>query len=231
MKRVELAIDVDAPASDIWAVLTDLRRYPEWIRSLNSVDVLTEGDYGVGTRYRLTAGAGDRTVQWQVEITGLEQEKRIDYVYTGDVEGNGGWRIGKECLAVTKQGITSSYFIIGIILAVIVSWRILGYEGPVPTILAVFVGALVGGLVGYLIGRWSEWRANSRDDLPVDEANQDLDGYWVTSYDEFAPPGNQLVKLLSNLLPDNAARSARMDSLERLKEIVEGDKEYRNGDE
>jgi uncharacterized membrane protein len=150
MKRVELAIDVVASPEDIWDVLTDPEYFPEWIEGMQSVELLTEGEYGVGTRYRVVAGTGDRTVEWTVEITGIEPEQRIDYTYSGDVEGNGGWLI---------------------------------------------------------------------------EPDEDGVRYWVTSFDEFAPPGGWLVKLLSKFWMDNAARAARRKSLEQLKELLEAEDE------
>jgi uncharacterized membrane protein len=156
MKRVELAIDIYAPVSDIWVVLTDPAGFPDWITGMQAAEILTEGDYGVGTRYRVVAGTGDRTVEWVVEITGVEPERRIDFSYTGDVEGNGGWII---------------------------------------------------------------------------EPIEGDDGYWVTSFDEFAPPGNWLVKFLSKFWIDNAARAARRESLETLKELVEEELEYEYEDE
>jgi uncharacterized membrane protein len=156
MKRVELSIDIDAPASDIWEVLTNPAGFPDWITGMQSVEILTEGDYGVGTHYHVTAGTGDRTVEWTVEVTGLEPERCIDYSYTGDVEGNGGWRI---------------------------------------------------------------------------ELLEDDEGCRVISFDEFAPPGGWLVKLLSKFWMDNASRAARWESLERLKEMIESQYEYVYEDE
>jgi uncharacterized membrane protein len=146
MKRVELSVDIDAPAGDIWTVLTNPAGFPDWISGMQSVEILTEGDYGVGTRYQVIAGTGKRTIEWTVEITGLDPERSIDFSYTGDVEGSGGWLI---------------------------------------------------------------------------EPREVSGGYWVTSFDEFAPPGGWLVKLLSKLWLDNAGRAARRKSLERLKEILE----------
>lgn len=150
MKRVELAIDIDAPIKDIWAALTNPVGFPTWISGMQSVEVLTEGGYGVGTRYHVMAGRGNRTIEWTVEITLLIPEQRIEFSYAGDVEGRGGWLIEPE-------------------------------------------------------------KGDS--------------GYRVTSFDEFAPPGGWLIKLLSKLWLDNAARSARRESLERLKEMLEGQRE------
>ncbi len=151
MKRVELFIDIDGEAEDIWGVLTDPTGYPEWIRGMQQVQVFTEGQYGVGTSYCATAGSGKRTMQWTIEVTAVEPEKSIDFSYTGDVEGIGGWRI---------------------------------------------------------------------------EALEDDEGYHVTSFDEFSPPGGWLIKLLSKLWFDNANRAARIESLERLKQRVEDEYEY-----
>ena len=155
MKRVELAIEIEAPARDIWAVLTNPIGFPDWIKGIQSVQVLTGGDYGVGTRYHVTAGTGSHKVEWTVDITALEPEQRIDFTYSGDVEGKGGWLIGPR---------------------------------------------------------------------------EDGEGYQVTSFDEFAPPGGWLIKLLSRFWLDNAARASRRESLERLKETVEGNHKDEAGD-
>jgi uncharacterized membrane protein len=113
----------------------------------------------VGTRFHVTAGTGDRAVEWTIEITALALEERVDFSYSGDVEGTGGWLIEPR------------------------------------------------------------------------ETDEGADGFWVTTFDEFAPPGNWLVKFLSNLWPDNAARSARTESLERLKELIEAEQEDGKEDE
>jgi len=146
MKRVELAIDIYAPATRIWEVLTNPEGFPDWINGIQTVQLLTEGEYAVGTRYHVKAGTATSSVEWTVEITGVEPEERIEFSYSGDVEGRGGWLI---------------------------------------------------------------------------EPREDDDGFWVTSFDEFAPPGNWLVKLLSRFWVDNAARAARRESLEQLKELIE----------
>ena len=57
------------------------------------------------------------------------------------------------------------------------------------------------------------------------EPLEEESGYRVTSFDEFAPPGGWLIKLLSRLWLDNAARSSRRESLENLKEMLEVEEE------
>ena len=77
MKRVEFGIDIAARSSDIWVLLTNPVRFPEWIKGIKDVQMLGKDAYGVGTRYRVTAGSGKRTVEWTVEITGLLPHRRI----------------------------------------------------------------------------------------------------------------------------------------------------------
>jgi uncharacterized membrane protein len=159
MKRVDLSIDIDAPSSQIWAVLTDPPGFPKWIKGIQTVEMETKDPYDAGTRYHVTAGTGQRSIEWTVEITKVEPERRIDFDYTGDVEGHGGWLI------------------------------------------------------------------ESVEETDGSRVNR------VTSFDEFEPPGGWLIKFLSRFWLDNAARSSRMESLERLKNMVEGDREDQTEDE
>jgi hypothetical protein len=49
MRTVSSAIDIDAPPSKVWAVLTDLAAYPEW----NQLFPQASGQIEVGRRLRL----------------------------------------------------------------------------------------------------------------------------------------------------------------------------------
>ena len=49
MKTVSATIQIDAPPVDVWAVLTDLGRYPEW----NPLFREASGQVAVGNRIRL----------------------------------------------------------------------------------------------------------------------------------------------------------------------------------
>ncbi len=93
IKRVEVGVYIEAPVSRIWAALTDPESFPDWIQSMQRVEMLTPGEYGVGTKYRPIAGTGQRTVDWTVEVIGIEPERLVQFRYSGFVEGTGGWRI------------------------------------------------------------------------------------------------------------------------------------------
>ena len=88
------SITVDAPASDVMAVIADFSAYPQWVAAAKKVEVEETGDDGRATRvhFVLDAGAvkddyvlaytwdGDRKVSWTL-VQG-QMQKRQDGSYT-----------------------------------------------------------------------------------------------------------------------------------------------------
>jgi hypothetical protein len=60
--NVEVVIDIERPASDVWAMVSDFTRLPEWIGEFD--EVVSEGEAPAGQgaffRYRLAPGPGER---------------------------------------------------------------------------------------------------------------------------------------------------------------------------
>ena len=44
---------IDAPAPEVWRVMADVVRWPEWTPTVDSVERLDEGPFGVGSRARV----------------------------------------------------------------------------------------------------------------------------------------------------------------------------------
>ena len=51
--RVERSVDIEAPAPAVWSIIADHARWPDWFRSLGTVEV-TGAATGVGGRRRVT---------------------------------------------------------------------------------------------------------------------------------------------------------------------------------
>jgi uncharacterized membrane protein len=51
--RFESSIDIAAPAERIFAIYSDVERWPEWLRTVTSVERLDEGPLRVGSRTRI----------------------------------------------------------------------------------------------------------------------------------------------------------------------------------
>ena len=88
------SIVIDAPASDVMAVIADFPAYPQWVAAAKKVEVVEEGENGRAKRvhFLLDAGAvkddyvldytwdGDRQVSWTL-VKG-QMQKRQDGSYT-----------------------------------------------------------------------------------------------------------------------------------------------------
>ena len=67
---------VRAPAERVWAVLTDIRHADQTLSGVTKVEPLTEGPYGVGTRWRESRRMFGREETQQLEVTLAEEPTR-----------------------------------------------------------------------------------------------------------------------------------------------------------
>lgn len=79
MPEIHVETDIAAPATDIWAVLTDFESYAEW----NPVFVEAHGEAGTDARIRMrvepTSGP-DR--DWLMRMTEYDPPRRLEWVGT-----------------------------------------------------------------------------------------------------------------------------------------------------
>ena len=80
---IERVIDIAAPHEQVWAVMADVERWPEWTASVTSVERLDRVPLGVGSRarirqprfpaviWRVTALEPGRSFEWQAATPGL----------------------------------------------------------------------------------------------------------------------------------------------------------------
>jgi uncharacterized protein YndB with AHSA1/START domain len=61
MSMVVVTRIIDAPASHVWRVFTDLHGRVGWLSTVDSVEVITEGPFGTGTTWRETRTISDGT--------------------------------------------------------------------------------------------------------------------------------------------------------------------------
>jgi uncharacterized membrane protein len=80
--RFETSTDIDAALGDVWMVLTDVERWPQWTTSMTSVQRLDEGPFAVGSRARVRQPKLPAAV-WEV----VDLEPEVSFSWTARTPG------------------------------------------------------------------------------------------------------------------------------------------------
>lgn len=83
MIQFERTLEIDATADDVWAVVRRFMHIDEYAPEITSVDALTEGDNGVGSKRRNHFKNGSSLVE---EVTEWDPSRRYHRVQLQDME-------------------------------------------------------------------------------------------------------------------------------------------------
>ena len=72
MGSMRMETHVEAPAEDIFAMMTDMGGVVQHISGIDSIEVLTEGPMGVGTRFRETRTMMGKPATEEMEVVAFE---------------------------------------------------------------------------------------------------------------------------------------------------------------
>ena len=73
---------VNAPQSEIFAILDDVRRTPEWLTRCTGIDKIDDGPNKAGTRLKYHYKDGKRTGEMDGQITVHDPDNHITMLYT-----------------------------------------------------------------------------------------------------------------------------------------------------
>lgn len=77
---------IDAPLDQIWAVLTDFERYPEWARDLKEARVVERDDEGRATAVHFRAAAMGRSTSYTLRYHWEDAPHRLPWeLIDGDI--------------------------------------------------------------------------------------------------------------------------------------------------
>ena len=77
MAHFETTIDIAAPPERVWAVMSNLERWPEWTQSMSRVERLNDRPLGVGSRVRVKQ---PRLAAAVFDITSWNPPRGFDWV-------------------------------------------------------------------------------------------------------------------------------------------------------
>ena len=80
--QFEISTDIDAAPGDVWMVLTDVERWPQWTASMTSVERLDEGPFSVGSTARVRQPKLPVAV-WEV----VDLEPEVSFSWTAKAPG------------------------------------------------------------------------------------------------------------------------------------------------
>jgi len=83
--QIEITRDVAASPEAVWTVLTDVHHAAETLTSVTRVEVLTDGPYAVGTRWRETRTMFGKEATEELWVTEVEAPRRT--TVEGDSSG------------------------------------------------------------------------------------------------------------------------------------------------
>jgi uncharacterized membrane protein len=68
---------IGRPRADVAAYTADWRNDPSWIGALSDVELVTDGEFGVGSRVRRVAGFLGRRIEYVNEVVAWERGERL----------------------------------------------------------------------------------------------------------------------------------------------------------
>src|SRR5437899_3116394 len=112
-RHIERTIHINAPPDAVWAVMTDVERWPEWTKSEKSVERLEDGPFVLGSTAKLRIRRAPATGVWRVteftegrSFTWENASAGVHGVATHLIEPDGDG--SKVTLSVTLSGLVAT---------------------------------------------------------------------------------------------------------------------------
>lgn len=108
------ALDVAAPAEDVFGILDDVTRTPEWLERCTGIEKLSAGPNAVGTRLRYGYRQGGQSGTMDGEITARDpnawlamryQDRVMDVTVDFQMARNGTGTHLRHTIAITPKGL------------------------------------------------------------------------------------------------------------------------------
>ena len=93
MATIHKSIDIDAPAEWVFAILTDIKRLPEYARGLTSVEDIQQTEQHLGDSFRATYAVLGLHFSMTFTATAYEPPTKLTSRFEGGMKGTWTWRL------------------------------------------------------------------------------------------------------------------------------------------
>jgi carbon monoxide dehydrogenase subunit G len=100
MPGLSVSRSVSAPVDAVWTVFTDLARSADRLSAVNAVEVLTPGEFALGTRWRETRTMFGREATEEMEVTAIVPGRS----YTTGADSHGSHYMSRFDFVPTETG-------------------------------------------------------------------------------------------------------------------------------
>ena len=111
--RVGARIQVSAPASSVWAFITDPTRYLHFMSGVTRWEVTGDQETGMGARYKTLMRVGSAELGGMVEVVEWEEPGDLAWNSVTGVDQRGRWRLRERDLGRTDVELRLSYGVAG----------------------------------------------------------------------------------------------------------------------
>jgi fatty-acyl-CoA synthase len=107
--RIDESIVIDAPADEIWAIVTDPAAYAKFAHAITRWEPQGDRDRGMGARYAMRMRAGSAEVGGLVEVVEWDEGCDMAWNSVTGIDQRGRWRLRRQDDGRTRVSLRLSY--------------------------------------------------------------------------------------------------------------------------
>jgi uncharacterized membrane protein len=107
--RVTQSLAIEAPRAAIWELISDGKRYREFMSDTDRWDVVSDKSSGCGARWAVRLRVGSAAVGGLVEITEFEEPSNLAFTGITGVAMRGRWRLRERRPGLTNVELRLAY--------------------------------------------------------------------------------------------------------------------------
>jgi len=93
VRRIRVAVEIDAPPGEVWAAVEPIERHVDWMADATTIRLTSESSRGVGAAFECDTKVGPVSLVDVMTITEWVPQRRMGVRHTGVVSGTGAFEL------------------------------------------------------------------------------------------------------------------------------------------